>query len=200
LSAAESGGLSAAEAALRLAADGPNALPTAQARRTLAVVFEVLREPTFMLLCAACGIYLLLGDVHEALVLGAFVVLDVAITVVQERKSERALEALRDLSSPRALVVRGGAALRIAGAEVVRGDLLVLSEGDRIPADARLVAVNDLQVDESLLTGESLALDKAPGEPVFSGTLVIKGQGRAEVIATGPRTELWGIGQELCGF
>ena len=192
--------MSAAEAALRLAADGPNALPTAQARRTLAVVFEVLREPTFMLLCTACGIYLLLGDVHEALVLGAFVVLDVAITVVQERKSERALEALRDLSSPRALVVRDGAALRIAGAEVVRGDLLVLSEGDRIPADARLVAVNDLQVDESLLTGESLALDKAPGEPVFSGTLVIKGQGRAEVIATGPRTEFGRIGQALGGI
>jgi Ca2+-transporting ATPase len=161
------------------------------------VVFEVLREPTFMLLCAACGIYLLLGDVHEALVLGAFVVLDVAITVIQERKTERALEALRDLSSPRALVVRDGAALRIAGAEVVRGDVLILSEGDRIPADARLVDVNDLLVDESLLTGESVALGKAAGESVFSGTLVIKGQGRAEVIATGPRTEFGRIGVAL---
>ena len=117
-----------------------------------------------MLLCAACGIYLLLGDVHEALVLGALVVLNVGITVVQERKSERALEALRDLSSPRALVLRDGAPLRIAGADVVRGDLLLLAEGDRVPADGRLVEVNDLLVDESLLTGESLPVDKRGGQ------------------------------------
>ncbi len=160
-------------------------------------MFEVLREPTFMLLCAACGIYLFLGDVHEALVLGTFVVMDVAITVVQQRKSERALEALRDLSSPRALVLRDGEARRIAGAGVVRGDLLMLSEGDRVPADGRLVAVNDLIVDESLLTGESVALEKKAGMQVFSGTMVVKGQGHVEVLATGPRTEFGRIGRAL---
>ena len=197
MSSADVVGLSAAEAARRLAAEGPNALPVAQARRTAAIALEVLREPTFMLLCAACGIYLLLGDVHEALVLGAFVVLDVAITVIQQRKSERALEALRDLSSPRALVVRDGEARRIAGAGVVRGDLLVLAEGDRVPADGRLVTVNDLLVDESLLTGESLALEKQAGMPVFSGTMVVKGQGRALVLATGPQTEFGRIGRAL---
>ena len=190
-------GLSGHEAALRLTAEGPNVLPSAQSRRTAAIALEVLREPTFMLLCAACGIYLLLGDVHEALVLAAFVVLDVAITVVQERKSERALEALRDLSSPRALVIRDGAARRIAGAGVVRGDLLALSEGDRVPADARLVTVNDLLVDESLLTGESFPVEKRAGNPVYSGTMVVKGQGRAEVLATGPRTEFGRIGRAL---
>ena len=193
-------GLSAAEAARRLAADGPNALPVARARRTAAIALEVLREPTFTLLCAACGIYLLLGDVHEAMILGAFVVLDVAITVVQQRKSERALEALRDLSSPRALVVRDGEARRIAGAGVVRGDLLVLAEGDRVPADGQLVEVNDLLVDESLLTGESLALEKKAGMPVFSGTMVVKGQGRALVLATGPRTEFGRIGRALASL
>ena len=193
-------GLSAAEAALRLAADGPNALPQARSRGTAAIAIEVLREPTFVLLCVACGIYLLLGDVHEALVLGAFVVLDVAITVVQERKSERALEALRELSSPRAMVVRDGDARRIAGAEVVRGDVLVLAEGDRVAADGRLLAVNDLLADESLLTGESLPSEKRAGEAVFAGTLVVKGQGRAEVLATGPRTEFGRIGRALAGL
>jgi Ca2+-transporting ATPase len=193
-------GLSAAEAARRLAEEGPNLLASTGSRSAFVIVLEVLREPTFMMLCAACAIYLFLGDMHEAIVLGALVLLNVAITVVQERKSERALEALRDLSSPRALVLRDGTLRRIAGANVVRGDLLVLSEGDRVPADARLVAVNDLLVDESLLTGESLPVEKRVGKPVFSGTMVLKGQGRAEVTATGPRTEFGRIGLALASL
>ena len=82
------------------------------------------------------------------------------ITIFQERKTERALEALRDLSSPRALVIRDGEQKRIAGREVVRGDILILTEGDRVPADAVLLACNDLMVDESLLTGESVPVRK----------------------------------------
>ena len=151
----------------------------------------------FLLLVAGALIYLLLGDVREALVLAASIVVVMAITVMQERKSERALEALRDLSSPRALVVRDGAPLRIAGADVARGDLMILAEGDRVPADARLAAANDLMVDESLLTGESLPVEKRPGMPVYSGTLVVRGQGRAEVAATGAHTEFGRIGASL---
>ncbi len=98
-------GLTAAEAAKRLAADGPNELPAARPRGLAAVVREVLREPMFMLLAAAAGTYLLIGDVREALVLLASVFVVMGITIYQERKSERALEALRDLSSPRALVL-----------------------------------------------------------------------------------------------
>jgi Ca2+-transporting ATPase len=195
--AATAAGLSQAEAARRLSEEGPNVLPAAQARDVAAIALGALRDPTFMLLCAACGIYVLLGDVREALVLGSLVALNVGITVVQERKSERALEALRDLSSPRALVLRDGTPLRIVGAEVVRGDLLLLAEGDRVPADGRLVEVNDLLVDESLLTGESLPVDKLAGKPVFSGTMVVKGQARAEVLATGSRTEFGRIGRAL---
>ena len=190
-------GLSSAEARARLEAEGPNVLPSAQRRGTLAIALEVLREPMFLLLATGTLIYLLLGDVREALVLAASIVVVVAITVIQERKSERAIEALRDLSSPRAQVVRDGVAQRVAGAEVVRGDLIILSEGDRVPADARLAAANDLMLDESLLTGESLPVEKPAGEPVYSGTLVVKGQGRAEVSATGPRTEFGRIGQSL---
>ena len=190
-------GLSAAEAAARLAAEGPNALPQQAGRATLAIALEVLREPMFTLLVAAAAIYVVLGDLAEALVLAASVLVMIAITVTQERKAERALEALRDLSSPRALVVRDGERRRIAGAEVVREDVVLLAEGDRVPADAELVEANELAVDESLLTGESLPVEKRSGMRVFSGTLVVKGQGRAVVFATGPRTELGRIGVSL---
>ncbi len=190
-------GLTSAEAAERLAADGPNALPSAARHGTLALALNVLREPMFLLLLAATGIYVALGDVHEALVLGLSILGVIAITVAQERKAERALEALRDLSSPRALVVRDGERRRIAGREVVRGDLLVLAEGDRVPADARLLEAAGLAADESLLTGESLPADKRAGDPVYSGTLLVSGHARAEVTATGPRSELGRIGASL---
>ncbi len=190
-------GLSSAEAAARLAAEGPNLLPGAARRGIAAIAFQVVREPMFLLLVAASAIYLAVGDVHEALVLAASIVAVIAITVFQERKAERALEALRDLSSPRALVLRDGRPERIAGAHVVRGDLLLLAEGDRVPADARLAAGAGLTLDESLLTGESLPVSRRSGEQVFSGTLVVKGQGRAEVFATGAASELGRIGVSL---
>jgi len=190
-------GLSSADAAARLAAEGPNALPVPGRHGLAAIALGVLREPMFLLLIAATGIYLLLGDMHEAMVLGASIAGVIAITVAQERKAERALEALRDLSSPRAMVLRDGERKRIAGREVVRGDLLILAEGDRVPADARLIAATDLTADESLLTGESLPVDKRAGDAVFSGTLLVRGQGRAEVTATGPRSEFGRIGASL---
>ena len=196
-------GLSSAEAQRRLLEDGQNVLPAAQPRNTLVIAYQVVREPMFLLLIGGAVIYLLLGDVREALVLAASVLVVMGITVVQERKSERALEALRDLSSPRARVVRDGVEQRIAGAQVVRGDVLILAEGDRVPADALLLAAVALHVDESLLTGESLPVEKqvsaqgAREGQVFSGTLVIKGQGRAGVTATGSRTEMGRIGVSL---
>lgn len=140
-------GLASAEAARRLLQDGPNTLPASRPRNTLAIAVEVVREPMFLLLIGGAGIYLLLGDLREALVLLASVLVVMTITVTQERKSERALETLRDLSSPRAQVVRDGVAQRSAGAHAVRGDLLILSEGDRVPADAVLHSVAGLWVD-----------------------------------------------------
>jgi Ca2+-transporting ATPase len=202
-------GLSTAGAQQRLLQDGPNVLPASRPRSTLAIAVEVVREPMFLLLVAGAGIYVVLGDVHEALVLAASVVVVMGITVFQERKTERALDALRDLSSPRAHVVRDGVEQRIAGAQTVCGDLLILSEGDRVPADAVLLAAHDLFVNESLLTGESLPVEKRALAPavkaardlregqVFSGTLVVKGRGRAEVFATGSRTEMGRIGVSL---
>ena len=119
------------------AAEGPNELAPPQRRTARRIAFEVAREPMFGPLIAAGVLYLLLGDHGEAAVLLVFVLVTVAITVVQERRSERALEALRDLSSPRALVIRDGQQLRIAGREVVRGDLLVLRGATASPPTPR---------------------------------------------------------------
>ena len=196
-------GLAEAIARERLAREGPNSLPAAERHGLLALVFGVLREPMFLLLIGASTVYLLLGDLREALVLAASMAVVIAITVVQERRTERALAALRDLSSPRALVIRDGREVRIAGAEVVRGDLLVLREGDRVAADARVLEARDLMVDESLLTGESVPVDKRVGaagggeERAYSGTLVVRGTGLGEVVATGPRSEIGRIGTTL---
>lgn len=201
-------GLAQEEAARRLAADGPNELPRAKPRAVWTLLWEVLREPMFRLLVAAGLVYLLLGDEGEALLLLFFIFLSVFITVIQQLRTDRALDALRDLSSPRALVIRDGETRRIAGREIVRGDILVLAEGDRVPADAVLLESQVLEVDESLLTGESVAVPKRVQEAgtaaadetlhrVYAGSLVVAGRGLAEVTATGARCEMGRIGALL---
>jgi Ca2+-transporting ATPase len=144
-------GLTGAEAAVRLAAEGPNELIRPGARGILHPVADVLKEPMLLLLLAAGTIYLLLGDREEALALLFSACVVITITLVQERKTERALAALRDLASPQALVVRDGERIRVPGRAVVRGDLLVLGEGDRVAADARLVASAHLEADGGLV-------------------------------------------------
>ncbi len=207
-------GLSEDEAQRRLISDGWNELPSAKPRSLLAIAWTILREPMFLLLIACGGIYLLLGSQQDACILLFFVVIVMIMSFVQERKSERAIEALRDLSSPRALVLRDGAQRRIAGRDVVRGDMILLAEGDRIPADAMLLENQWLSVDESLLTGESVPVRKAVaadpardaimGKPggedqpfLFSGTLVVQGKGVARVVATAERTAIGQIGKAL---
>jgi len=204
-------GLSEEEAVERLKVDGYNELPSTKKHSAFAIAFEIVREPMFLLLIACGTIYLLLGDIREAIMLLGFVFVVMGITFWEERKTERALEALRDLSSPRALVIRDGKQKRIPGREVVCGDILVLSEGDRVPADAIVLWCNNLWVDESILTGESVPVHKSfcneaievsrPGGDdlpfVYSGTLIVRGQGIAKVIASGTKTEIGRIGKAL---
>ena len=166
----EARGLSSAEATRRLAAEGANLLPGSAPKSTATIVREVVTEPMFLMLLAAGGIYLALGDPAEALFLLGFVFVVIGITLVQQRKTQRALESLRDLSAPRALVIRSGQEQRIAGSAVVRGDVLVLHEGDRVAADA-LLFDGLLEVDESLLSGESVAVVKTPGLAVPASPL-----------------------------
>ncbi len=204
-------GLSDVEAASRITRYGFNELPSSKPRSIFRIALEVAREPMLLLLLACGSTYLLLGNAQDAIILLIFVLVVIAITLYQERKTERALEALRDLSSPRALVVRGGERKRIAGRDVVPGDILVLSEGDRVPGDCVLLSAVNLATDESLLTGESVPVRKQaasndtemarPGGDdlpfVFSGTLVVRGTGLALAKATGLQTELGKIGKSL---
>ncbi len=204
-------GLSSEEAARRLKEEGPNDISSRKKRNVFKIAYDIFREPMFLLLVFAGGVYLLLGETREALALLSFVLLIMVITFIQERRTEKALGALRNLSSPRALVIRDGQKRRIAGIEVVRGDILVLGEGDRVPADASVIACSNLMVDESLLTGESVPVHKIPceerlkmGAPggdsqpsIFAGTLVVKGHGLAEVCAVGSQTEMGRLGKVL---
>jgi P-type Ca2+ transporter type 2C len=204
-------GLSENFAQQRLLTEGYNELPQAKKRGFLRIAFEVVKEPMFILLIVCGGLYLALGDLQEALMLLGFVFVIMAITFYQERKTERAIEALRDLSSPRAMVIRDGQIKRIPGREVVREDLIIVSEGDRVPADAVILETEHLSVDESLLTGESVAVGKTlwdgklkqapPGGDdlpfIFSGTLIVQGQSTAKVTATGAATNLGKIGKAL---
>ena len=205
-------GLSHLEVAERQARDGFNEIPSQKSRRATQILLGVLKEPMFLLLLACGGLYLLSGELQEASMLLGFVFVVIGITFNQERKTERALEALKDLSSPRAFVIRDGEKIRIPGRDVVCDDVLLLSEGDRVPADCLLLDARNLTVDESLLTGESVPVRKsdskdhncAVGKPggddqpfAFSGTLIVSGQAVGLVKAIGMKTELGKIGKAL---
>lgn len=208
-------GLAADEAARRLARDGPNALPSVARRGLGAIVRQAAREPMFVLLFATGLLYLALGEPHEGMLMFALVLATLGMTLYEESRAERALDALRDLSTPRALVIRGGRRIPVDSREVVVGDLCVLAEGDRVPADGILLSGQDLRADESLLTGESAPVPKSPGtaaagrsvrpgtdDPaaLFGGTLVVHGHGIAQVTAIGAASAIGGIGASLAGL
>jgi len=207
-------GLTSEEARRRLAAHGPNALGEDRRRSLLVSLIEVVREPMLALLLAAGALYIALGDLQEALALLVAVVGIITLSVLQQRKTERAVGELRALAAPSARVVRDGAPRMIPAREVVPGDVTLVAEGERVPADGWVRAATNLRLDESLLTGESAPVDKlprdddpapgaslpAPGEPgpaAFGGTLVVRGQGQVEVVATGALTAMGRIGQAL---
>lgn len=221
--AAYAQGLSEADARQRLAKDGPNALPPSKPRGVLRLAREVVLEPMLLLLVACGGIYMALGSQQEAWMLLGFVFVVMGMSFVQLQRSERSLEALRDLSNPRALALRDGVPVHIAARALVVGDIVLLAEGERIPADVLLIQVSNLAVDESLLTGESTPVIKAsapwlpqastapPKEPAmqeegsanvhgYSGTLVTRGTARGRVVAVGARSALGRIGQSLASI
>lgn len=208
-------GLSTEAARHRLAQDGPNELPVSKPRSMVRVMVDVVSEPMFLLLVACGAIYMLLGDRHDAAMLLGFVFVVMGISFVQQQRTERSLNALRDLSSPRALVERDARLVRVAGRELVCGDVVVLAEGDRVPADLELMVASNLMVDESLLTGESMPVDKlavaqadgiaeagtsTDSTRVYAGTLVTQGTARGRVVATGARSALGRIGQSLAAL
>ncbi|MBU0745097.1 MAG: cation-translocating P-type ATPase [Gammaproteobacteria bacterium] len=206
-------GLSSKDAALRLRRDGFNELPQTRQSPLFIFILKLFREPMFLLLLGGVALYFILGDIAESMMLLVFVIVIMGITCYQEYRSEKAIIALRNLSSPRAFVIRDGKGIRIAGREVVSGDIIVLNEGDAVPADAKLFSVTNLLVNESILTGESQAVRKSSVDEtdtrdivrsggddlpfVYSGTQVVQGNGYAKVIATGINTEMGRIGVSL---
>lgn len=207
-------GLTQAEASESLSKSGYNELPSAQPKSVFRIILDVIKEPMLILLVSCGTLYMLIGSFGEGIMLMASILIVIAISFFQEKKTERALDELRDLSSPRALVIRDGKEKRIAGREVVVNDIVVLQEGDRVPADAFLLTTVNLQTDESLLTGESVSVSKTvwdnkqafgftsgSNQPcVYSGTLIVRGHGIAQVAATGMNTEMGKIGKLLHGL
>jgi len=204
-------GLTHEEVKSRIARDGYNELHGSKSRSFWAIIFGVAKEPMFLLLVACGTLYMLLGDIREGFMLLGFVFVVMGIEFYQERKSEKALDALKVLASPRALVIRDNTEIRIAGREVVCDDIIVLQEGDRIPADATVLRSVNLLVDESLLTGESVPVRKhdwegeseiiQPGGDdlpfVYSGSMVVQGNGLAKVTHIGMNTQIGKIGKSI---
>jgi Ca2+-transporting ATPase len=176
---------------------GPNVLPSDTKSSPFRTLASILREPMLLLLVGAGGISFILAERLDGILLISTVFIIVGISIFQERKTERALAALRELSSPQALVIRSGIRRRIPSSQLVPGDLIQLLEGDRVPADADLLDSKNLQLGESLLTGESIPVSKAKGERVFTGTLTVQGHGLAIVRETGSKSELGRIGHSL---
>jgi P-type Ca2+ transporter type 2C len=204
-------GLTRQEASDRLKKEGFNELPSSKPKSIFKIIFGVVKEPMFLLLVACGTLYLILGDIQEGLMLLSFVFVVMGIEFYQEKKTEKALDALKDLASPRALVIREGETIRIPGKEVVKGDIVVLQEGDRVPADSIVLINNNLLADESLLTGESVPVRKREWQPadlgftpggddlpvVYSGSMIVQGNGIVEVTAVALDTEIGKIGKAL---
>ena len=204
-------GLTQQEVNEKLASEGYNELPSSKPKSVFQIALGVVKEPMFLLLVACGTLYLLLGDVQEGLMLLSFVFVVMGIEFFQEKKTEKALDALKDLASPRALVIRDGETIRIAGRDVVTDDIVVLQEGDRVPADAVVLSCINLSADESLLTGEPVPVSKrewkegdtafTPGGDdlpvVYSGSMIVQGNGVVRVVATALNTEIGKIGKAL---
>lgn len=193
-------GLSEREAALLLSKFGLNELPAEKKGSLFDSAVKVVREPMILLLILAGVISFVLAERVDGMLLISTVFIIIGISLFQERRTETALSALKSLSAPQALVIRSGKRIRIPTKEVVPGDLIQLLEGDRVPADAEIIDLKYLVLDESLLTGESVPVTKNLGDQVFTGTLVVRGHGIAIVRTTGKSTELGRIGSSLSGM
>lgn len=191
------GGLSQSTVLQRQEVEGHNDLPSSKPKKTFSFFIDIFKEPMVYLLLGCGIVYFFLGDHQEAIMLLSFLFFIIGITIAQESKAERALEALKKLSSPRALVLRNGIKVRVAGRDVTREDILFLNEGDRISADAILINDSNLVIDESLVTGESVPVTKKAESTLFAGTTVVRGSGMAIVFAIGANTQIGKIGQYI---
>ncbi len=206
-------GLSQEEARQLLAYFGPNDIPSGRDHGLFTIVLDVMKEPMFLLLVAAAAIYAVLGDRAESVLVACFAALTIVLVIIQQNRSEKAIQALQSLAAPTARVMRDGIEQRIAARDLVPGDILLIGEGERVAADALLKEGQALQVDESVLTGEAVPVRKLPASKasdlgnrtpggddqphLYSGTLAVAGHGIAEVQFTGAATQTGDIGRSL---
>ncbi|MGY1577798.1 cation-translocating P-type ATPase [Streptomyces sp. MN13] len=188
-------GLSSDEAARRLESHGPNELPAEPQVPVWRRVLQQLRDPLILVLLVAAALTIATGDLSDAAVILLVITVNTVVGVVQEVRAEQAVMALSAMSAPAARVVRDGEERSIPAAEVVPGDLVLLAEGDIVPADADVLTATLLLADESSLTGESVPVEKTPGGDdargaVSAGTVVVRGRGRVVVTATGADSAL----------
>lgn len=191
------GGLSTVFALERQKSEEINQLPSMKPKKLSSITYGVIKEPMVYLLIGCSVAYFLIGDFQEAIMLLTFLILIVSITISQEAKAEHALEALRNLSSPRAFVLRDGLKKRVSASELVRDDIIFINEGDRVAADAQVISSSHISADESLLSGESMPIDKFIGDKLFSATTIVRGQGMAIVTAIGSNSEIAKIGKSI---
>ena len=164
------------------------------------VLLDVVSEPLFIILTCTAFIYFLLGEYNEGIIMIVALCFISAISLFQESKSQNAVASLKKLSSPYAKVIRNGIIIKIASEDLVIDDLIVVEDGNIVPADATILKANDFSVNESILTGESLAVTKellAPNNIIFQGSTIMSGSSISRIIAIGKETELFKIGQSL---
>jgi len=201
-------GLSEREAKEHLFRFGPNLLSNIQSRTLFDIVKDTMREPTFVLLIIAAGLYLIFGDIGQGLFISVGALASLGLVILQETRSENALRALHALAEPHARVIRAGRTHRIRASEVVPGDIVLIAAGERIPADGEILSEQPITVDESLLSGESVPLIKFATASVrdnssdqsaraFAGTLIVKGEGVIRITETGTQTQIGRIGASL---
>ncbi|TIY11156.1 MAG: HAD family hydrolase, partial [Mesorhizobium sp.] len=198
-------GLTNAEARARFEQYGPNTLPQPHTPSLAAVFLRQFLSPLIYILLFAAVVSLALGDAKDALFIGAVLVINGIIGAAQEYSAGRAAAALRSLEEPHASVVRDGTQCSIDARELVPGDLVLLEAGSRVPADIQLLLSEDLQCDESLLTGESRPVKKSASSSgdetertvSYAGSMITRGRGRGVVVSTGGATEIGKIAEEI---
>jgi P-type Ca2+ transporter type 2C len=180
---------------------GKNRLHPGASHRLARILLDIFREPMFILLVIACSLYFILGEVSEGVLMAIAMVIVTAISLYQEVKSSRALEALQQLTEPRVTVIRNGQKEVISDEDLLPGDVMLLEEGMKIPADALIIQSNDLSMNESIITGESLPVEKSIDQNVlYQGTTINSGKCIAKVTAIGNKTVLGKIGTAVSGY
>src|ERR1019366_3445426 len=182
---------------------GKNVFTLEKSRTAVHISLDILREPMFILLIVACTLYFILGKTSEGWMMMGAMLFVAAVSFYQEVKSTNALQALKELTEPKIVVIRNGTHTTISSTELVPGDIMLLEEGRKIPADGRIIQENDLTVNESVITGESMPVDKNENDGhniLYQGTIINSGKCYATVIATGNNTELGKLGKSVSGY